>query len=90
MKIGPVENGRNATQRILRSLLGGERDITVFCLFHEHPSQTVCHFLNFHMSHAKQKCAFWAYADSEGPDQTVRMHSLTWAFAVQCQNHLIL
>ena len=37
-------------------------------------------------SHAVRKGAFWAYADSEGPDQTARLRSLIWAFAARLLN----
>ena len=46
--------------------------------------------LVLNLNRDKQKCDFWACADSEGPDQTALPRSLIWAFAIRCQNHWIV
>ena len=38
----------------------------------------------------RAKTCLWAFADSEGPDQTVQMHSLIRVFPVRKQKHLII
>ena len=56
-----------------------------------------CHLLKFFFSmlcfnvtSTKRKCAFGLCLDSEDPDQTARMRSLIWVFAVCWQIHWTL